>query len=131
MEDKTQNKYIPGQCNIGKYESEKRLKVGVFSGIMWFGLSFIFQIIAFPAFIEVILLFAFAYSSILGFLQYYNKFCVYYGLRQVFNFKDIENLTKINALDSISADKVKALRLILISGLVATLYSLMYLFLFI
>ena len=120
------DKYIPGQCNIGKYEAQKRLNIGIFGMIVAIGFSFIFYVIMFDKFIVFIVLFSSLFSGILGFLQYYNKFCVYYGILQVFNFENIKNLTKVNNLNDIQKDKQKALKLILISSIIALIYSVIY-----
>lgn len=120
------DKYIPGQCNIGKYESVKRLKFGLFGAILCASLSYLFFIISVDKFIVFVSLFTSLFSAVFGILQYFNKFCVYYGLAQVFNFKNIKNLTKVENLDYIEKDKQKALKIILISSISAFAYAVLY-----
>jgi hypothetical protein len=121
------DKYIPGQCNIGKFESQRRLNVGIFGLIVAFSFSFVFFVFAFDKFIVFIILFLSTFIGILGVLQYYNHFCVYYGLLQVFNFENLVKLVSVRNLTDAEKDKQKALMLIII----ATASSLAYAFLYI
>lgn len=120
------DKYIPGQCNIGKHESIRRLKFGLFGAILTASLSYLFFIILVDKFIVFISLFTSLFTGLLGILQYLNKFCVYYGLGQVFNFENIKNLTRVENLDYIEKDKQKALKIILISSISALVYAVLY-----
>ena len=118
--------YIPGQCNIGKYEARKRLNSCIFGIILAAGFSFFFYIFMIDKFIVFIILFGSMFAGVLGFLQYYNKFCVYFGFLQVFNFENITKLTKVLNLSDIEKDKQKALKLILISSIIALVYAVLY-----
>lgn len=62
----------------------------------------------------------------LGILQYYNKFCVYYGFLQVFNFENIKNISKVKDLSDSEKDKQKALKLIVIAASAALVYAVLY-----
>lgn len=126
---KTKDKYIPGQCNIGKFEAERRLKLGVIGVLVTCALSFIFYVFAIDKFIIFILIYPFVFMASLGLYQYKYKFCVYYAINQVFNFENLINLTQIKSLKDQEKDKAKALEIIIYSLIIAFIYTVLYIIL--
>ena len=87
-------KYIPGVCNIGKAEIERRsskLKLGI---ILLVVITFLFLYLPYAAWLFSILIGLACYNSILIF-QIRQKFCIAFGMFSVFNF------------DALSSRKVK------------------------
>ena len=79
------NHYIPGVCNIGKEETQRRIKAG-WSGLiltiitatllLWLGADRSWRLLIFIP----------AIMGATGFIQAYSKFCVYFGFGHIFNF---------------------------------------------
>jgi pilus assembly protein TadC len=123
------NKYVPGQCNIGRYESEKRMRVGIFSLILLSGFSFLFYVFRVSDLLVLVVLMGLGFSTALGFLQYKNHFCVYFGILAVFNFETITTLTHVKDLTDVQKDKRRALKLILYAFAFGLVYSVLYILL--
>ena len=123
------DKYIPGQCNIGKYESEKRLRTGIFGAILSCSFSFLFYVFAIDKFIVFLVLFGSVFTALLGIIQSRMKFCAYYGILSVFNFETIKSLTSTKIPADIIKDKQKSLEIITISMLGALAYSVIFIIL--
>lgn len=110
------DEYIPGVCNIGKKEIERRKRAAI--------LSFILCIL-YIAFIEWLdaektwrlLLFIPAASLGVSFQQWYFKFCVAFGLKGVFNFGNIGESFTVEQNEYFKKDRMKAWKMI-ISGLI-------------
>jgi hypothetical protein len=125
MKDKQEEMggYIPGVCNIGKEEVKKRRQAAIFAAI----LSFI--VISALLFTHANKLWRFlAFVPLASFgisvQQWSSKFCVNFGMRGVFNFKDMGEFTSVEQQEMIKADRAKATKMIvmgLLGGLVATI----------
>ena len=106
--------YIPGACNIGKEEINKRKQFGI--------VGLILTVLAYSLFVyfEVskgvrFLIFIPAVISAIGFLQSRMRFCVYYGLAEMFNFDSLGKSSKVENDEFIRKDKKRA-RLIIYSS---------------
>lgn len=107
--------YIPGVCNIGKKEIERRKKA-VFLSIMlsilfitliqWLGINKEWRL----------LLFIPAASLGVSFQQWYFKFCVAFGIKGVFNFGNIGDSFTVEQKEYFKKDRIKAWKMI-ISGM--------------
>lgn len=114
--------YIPGVCNIGKEEVNKRRSGAVFSALLsaiiiaalfythtdklWRFLVF-FPLTAFGVNVQ----------------QWSNKFCVGFGLKGIFNFKELGESVPVEQQEMLKADRAKAIKMIVIGlviGLVLT-----------
>ncbi|MFZ5552476.1 MAG: hypothetical protein ACOZCO_05115 [Bacteroidota bacterium] len=107
--------YIPGTCNIGKKEIERRKMAAIFSFI------FCILFIAFMQWYEAakiwkLLLFIPASSLGVSFQQWYFKFCVAFGIKGVFNFGNIGKTFSVEQKENYRKDRVKAWQII-VSGL--------------
>jgi hypothetical protein len=123
MDNKTEEeKYIPGTCNIGPEEIKRRKNSALFSAVLalfWAGLLLILH--ADP--LWFLTLFLPLASLGISFQQWTNKFCVNFGMRGVYNFKQLGTVTRIEESSMRKADRQKAARMILIGivfGLVLT-----------
>lgn len=114
------NQYVPGVCNIGIYEIRRR-KIFSFVGyIMFFGMLIYFFVMDTPPLLRATLAIPALIQSI-NYLQVTNKFCVNFGLRQMYNFSDSSNTQHITDDESIKKDYEKSLRIILLSLLISVL----------
>lgn len=120
--------YIPGACNIGRKEIQRR-KIQATIGVI---VSIVLMFLLFPYHRpELFRLFVFpplAYT-VLCFLQAINKFCVLFGLRGVFNFNDERILTTVKQYDFVLKDRRKAILIIFLSGLIAFIITVIYFYL--
>ena len=106
--------YIPGACNIGKEEINKRKQFGVIGlilTILTYSLFVYFEAsrgVRFLTFIPAVI-------SAIGFLQARMRFCVYYGLAEMFNFDSLGKPSKVENDEFVKKDK-KRVRLIIYSS---------------
>ena len=114
----TDDKYIPGVCNIGPAEIKRRRRSG------WFGLGvtillwLAFWIFGVPAAWRLLLFFP-AFLSAEGFLQAAFHFCAGFGMQGVFNFgSEVGKTETVEQLEFRRRDQRKALLISLYSALV-------------
>ena len=111
--------YIPGACNIGKEEINKRKQFGIVGLILTFlaySLFVYFEVsrgVRFLTFIPAVI-------SAIGFLQARMRFCVYYGLAEMFNFDSLGKSGKVENDEFVRKDKKRA-RLIIYSSILVVL----------
>ena len=120
------NAYLPGKCNIGKKEIEKRKWLALSGLLIVIASVYILQVYSFSYQWRALIFFPLSYS-ILCFLQAKNKFCVLFGLTGVFNFNDIRKLTSIKEIDYHQKDRRKSLIIIFTSIFVALVITMIYL----
>lgn len=117
------NHYIPGACNIGK-EEIKRRKIAGWSGLiltlitvfllLWFNTSQMWRLVVFIP----------AVMSATGFIQAYNRFCVYFGFGHIFNFGEVGKTDTIEQATYRKQDRQRAWQLLFYAtsaGLIITL----------
>ena len=114
----TKTEYVPGVCNIGPAEINKRRQGG------WFGLAATvilwaaFLIFGIPAPWRLLLFFPAAMGAT-GFLQAAMHFCAGFGMRGVFNFGPKVGTTEtVEQAEFRRKDRQKALQISLYSGLI-------------
>lgn len=114
LPNQQQEGYIPGVCNIGKKEIERRKQAAIFSFVLcivcialiqWFDADRIWKL----------LLFIPAASLGVSFQQWYFKFCVAFGIKGVFNFGNIGKTFTVEQKEYFRKDRIKAWQMI-ISG---------------
>ena len=113
----TQNKYIPGVCNIGPAEIDKRKQAGwtgliatfvLWATFIWFGTPAIWRLTLFLP----------AMMSASGFLQAYMHFCAYFGFASLFNFGDVGKTDTVQQAEFRAQDRLKAWQIIIYAVLV-------------
>jgi len=121
--------YVPGTCNIGPKEREKRQRMGLAGLMLTCGWTFLGYVWVFPLFLKM-LVFIPAFISAIGFIQYNSGFCAWYGFREQQNTTD--NILAVKVLDpkSNEADRSKAAGLTLVALIIAFLYSILVVLLF-
>lgn len=111
------NNYIPGVCNIGKEEINKRKQagiVGLILTVLTYSLFVYFEVskgVRFLTFIPAVI-------SAIGFLQARMRFCAYYGLAEMFNFDSLGKSSKVDNNEFVRKDKKRARQIIYYSVLV-------------
>lgn len=114
----TQNKYIPGVCNIGLDEIKKR-KISGWSGlvitILLWGAFFLFDI---PRVWSLLLFFP-AMMSAVGFIQAYMHFCVYFGFANLFNFGGVGKTDSVSQAEFRKQDRSKAWKILMYAFLIS------------
>jgi hypothetical protein len=106
--------YIPGACNIGPAEIKNRKKGGVFNTV--FGIAvIIFLLVIHAAKPLRLILFFPATLAMLGYLQWYYKFCAGFGLKGVFNFGDMGKTYSVEQKEYFQKDRSKAWKMIITS----------------
>lgn len=126
--DTTQDKYVPGVCNIGPAEIKKRKQAG------WTGL--IATILLWAAFLWFdvpaawrLTLFIPAMMSATGFLQAYTHFCAYFGFASLFNFGDVGKTDSVSQAEFRAKDRRKAWQIVIYSILIGLAVALVGYFL--
>jgi hypothetical protein len=104
-------KYIPGTCNMGK-EEIKRRKVSGWTGLvltvititllLWFSAPHWMRLIVFIP----------AVMGATGFIQAYNKFCVYFGFGHMFNLGEVGKTDTIDQKEFRVKDRARAWQLL-------------------
>ena len=112
-----QNKYIPGVCNIGPAEINKRKQAGWIGLIATIALWAIFIWFDIPS-IWRPTLFLPAMMSATGFLQAYMHFCAYFGFASLFNFGDVGKTESVSQAELRAKDKRKAWQIIIYAVLI-------------
>ena|ERR1017187_3952485 len=115
--------YIPGTCNIGNEEINKRRQfgiVGLILTVLAYSLFVYFEISRGVRF----LIFIPAGISVIGFLQARMRFCVYYGLAEMFNFDSLGKSSKVENDEFVRKDKKRARLIIYSSVLIAIVVGL-------
>ena len=105
------DKYIPGQCNIGKPEVRLR-KIFAWIGLVaTAGILASFIVFKTQPLLRLLIFFPMA-TSALGFLQARERFCIKYGFGGAFNVKNAAGETEaVTALDSRAEDRRKSIKI--------------------
>ncbi len=115
--------YIPGVCNIGKQEIKRRRNGAIFGTILTAVIMAIL-LLAHADKLWRFLVFLPLVSVGIGFQQWYYKFCAGFGMKGVFNFKQLGESITVDQAEMLKADRSKAIKMIVISilfGLVLTI----------
>ncbi|VVB97231.1 Uncharacterised protein [uncultured archaeon] len=110
-----QDQYIPGACNIGKSEIERRKRAG------WIGLIAAIILYALFVYYDVtriwrLIIFIPATAAAIGFLQARMHFCAYFGMVGVFNFgSEVGKTDTVEQAEFRAADRRKAWQIIIYS----------------
>ena len=122
------SQYIPGTCNIGPKEIAMRKRASIYAAIFFVVLTallFLLDIDKVWRFIIFIPAFTFAVTS----QQWYFKFCVYFGLKGVFNFGDMGQQFNIEQKENFKKDRIKVAKMmvagLLFGAIITTLFYLL------
>jgi hypothetical protein len=122
LQNEDMDRYIPGTCNIGKEEVKKRRNGMVFAAVL---AIIIVAVLLFTHADKLWRFFIFfpLVSFAVGFQQTIFKFCVGFGLKGIFNFKDLGESITVEEAEMRRLDKAKATKMIvtgILFGLVLT-----------
>jgi hypothetical protein len=121
----TKGDYIPGTCNIGPAEIKARRNVALVSAIISVGLIIILPLIHADKILRLVVFFP-ATSAGVGFQQWYNHFCVAFGLKGVFNFGDIGKTFTVEQKENFKKDRTKAQKMISIGVLFGLVIAILF-----
>lgn len=118
-----ENKYIPGTCNIGPKEIQMRKKASIMAA------AFLVAAMAYVLLCHIdkygrLFLFFPAAGFAVTFQQWYNRFCVAFGMKGVFNFGDMGKTFSVEQQENFKQDRIKAWKMIvfgIVFGLVIAL----------
>ncbi len=112
--------YIPGECNIGPEEIQRRRRVGLAGILTTVGiLGVLYVINANP--VLALLLFFPAAAAAIGLLQAGAKFCAFFGIRGVYNVAySVGHTDTVAQAEFRKIDRRKALQILLL-GLVISI----------
>lgn len=96
--------YIPGRCNIGKEEANKWKQVGIAGLILTVIAYFLFVHFDVSKGIRFLIFIPAAVSAI-SLLQAHMRFCVYFGLAEIFNFDSLGISSKVENNECVKKDK--------------------------
>jgi hypothetical protein len=114
-----QAKYIPGVCNIGPQEGKLRRMAG-WIGVGAFSVLFVFFRWAGFAKGAAFFLFIPALLGSIGLLQYYQRFCVNFGLRGLMNVdKEAFKTDKVGDPESRRLDRQKSWKIIALGTVIS------------
>ena len=120
----TQNKYIPGVCNIGDEEIRMRKRTGQIGLVVTIALWALFIWFDVPQ-IWRLTLFIPATMSATGLLQAYMRFCAYFGFASLFNFgPKVGETDTVQQTEFRAKDRKKAWQIVIysiVTGLVVAL----------
>jgi hypothetical protein len=113
-------KYVPGVCNIGPQERKLRKIAGWIGTVVTLALAVYFHFANISSGVKLWIFLPAMLGSV-GFLQYYQHFCVNFGLRGLFNVnKEAFKTDTVNQAKFRKMDQAKALQILFI-GLVISL----------
>lgn len=128
-EEEASGQYIPGSCNIGREEIRRRYRIG-YIGIVFALIVAIFIHLTNAHRIWKLFLFIPVFYSVSGFIQAVNKFCYFYGLRQVFSLDGIRKFTKVKDEQLIKRDRKKAIQIVMMVTICSVAITAIYYLLF-
>lgn len=117
--------YIPGMCNIGKKEIERRKYSAIFSLLLCLLFVLITEWLN-TAQAWRTLLFLPATSLGISFQQWRSKFCVAFGIKGVFNFGELGKTFSVEQQEYYRKDRKKAVRMIIWGILFGLTISIVY-----
>lgn len=110
---KNNDEYVPGVCNIGKEEIKMRRNAAIFG----LALSILVASLLLLTHADILWRFVIFFPLVslgIGFQQWYFKFCVRFGMKGLFNFKDAGQTISIEDAEMRRLDKAKAVKMIVI-----------------
>jgi predicted nucleic acid-binding Zn ribbon protein len=123
-----QEGYIPGTCNIGKEELQRR-KAAMVLYITITILCIVLMQVFHSRHIWRLFVFLPAAAAIVSSLQVYYHFCVNFGMRGVSNFGKLGHTTSDALEEYIRKDRAKALKMIIGSIVAGIAIAIIYFFL--
>jgi Ni/Fe-hydrogenase subunit HybB-like protein len=118
----SQNEYIPGTCNIGPKEIAMRKRASIYAAIFFIGLTTLMLTLQIDKYWRLILFIPAATFGV-TFQQWYFKFCVYFGLKGVFNFGDMGQQFTIEQKENYKKDRIKVAKMITLGVLFGLLVT--------
>ena len=118
-------KYIPGKCNLGEAEINRRYRIGMIGAIASVMLIIFFEIIQ-PHPLWKLMLFVPLFYALSGFIQGKRKFCYFYGFKQVFSVEGVKTFKRVEGDDARIKDRNTAFNIVFLTFLGSLLLTLLY-----
>jgi fatty acid desaturase len=124
-----EDKYIPGVCNIGKPEINRRKQAG------WTGLIITVILLGLFIYFDMphpwrLIIFIPAMITAIGFLQARMHFCAYFGMRGLFNFSpEIGKTDTVEQAEFRAIDRRKAWQIITYSAITGVVVAIIFYYL--
>ena len=116
------NQYEAGLCNIGKHEISIRKKLFSFSLLVCIAMACL-SICFYQHRWMQFLLFSSTFFTILLFIEIRIRFCILFGLFNLYNFNKLGQLDNVTFEEHRKKDKLKAFKIITLTTLAATLIT--------
>jgi hypothetical protein len=117
--------YLPGTCNLGKQETNRRFRIGYIGLGLMIILIICIEFFHLPSFIKIFL-FIPAFYSVSGFIQAFNKFCYIYGLKGLASLTGRKKFQVVSDEAYAKADRKKAFAIIAITALSSLVITVFY-----
>ncbi|WP_437191408.1 hypothetical protein [Planctomicrobium sp. SH527] len=119
-ETKSDRKYIPGVCNLGRNEVFARYATALIGYGITVGIAFFMIVNQIPPLARIAIILP-AFIGSIGFLQAFWKFCAAYGIRGVFNVSSsIGKTDTVEQAEFRKKDRRTAIVIIWLSFLIAS-----------
>jgi predicted nucleic acid-binding Zn ribbon protein len=119
------NVYVPGVCNIGKEEIKRRRNSAIFGSVVAIAIALLLGVLHANKLFRLLVFFPLV-SATIGFQQWYFKFCVRFGMKGLFNFKDLGHLETVEQTEMRKQDRSKAIRMIITGIVVAIILTIIF-----
>jgi hypothetical protein len=107
-----EEKYIAGQCNLGKVETRRRYRIGYFGIIVTIVFILIIEIASLPE-ISRFLIIAPVFYSLSGFIQAKHKFCYIYGYKHLSSIAGRKVFKRVHDVEAQEQDKKLANKIVI------------------
>jgi len=124
VEVSTEQKYLPGSCNIGIEERERTKTFGLMGAILSAGYPFIGYIFVLPVVLKLLVFFP-VFIGIFCLWQYRKQFSAYFGLLGKYNFGNIGQSVNVEDQKFKDIDKKQSLRMIEITAVASLVYTIL------
>lgn len=119
--------YIPGVCNIGKEEVNKRKRFFAFTALSVLLFTY-FTLEHIDSSWMRFFLFCSTTGLMVAYLQIKNRFCVSYGMFGIYNFSKPGKGQKVTNNSFLAEDRKKSLKMIILSLVIGLLFTLLIAF---
>lgn len=124
---KPNNEYLPGTCNLGEDEVQRRFRNGVIGLVAFVALALMIWYFDLSRTIRLSAMIPLFYS-VSGFIQAHQRFCYVYGWKGIASLTGLRQWISVKDDTSRQLDRQKTIRLVGIIFLLSLLLTLLYYF---
>ena len=115
-----ESEYIPGVCNIGKDEINRRKRIGIYWLVITSLVYILFLFLDTPRILRILISIP-VFISAIGFLQARMHFCARLGLTSFFNFGTVGKKNIVTDNEFIKQDRMQASKIIFYSLMIGVI----------